>query len=81
MQTNTATTGKNGAIRTQVDCGCSNLAAAAFLGIGCDIRIRQHDCPLELEAGPQCPVVEVAAWLTLFDKLSRIENSVVSLNP
>src|SRR5580704_399478 len=25
---------------------------------------------LELVAGPQCPVIEVAAWLTLFDKLA-----------
>jgi hypothetical protein len=28
------------------------------------------DPKLELVAGPQCPVIEVAAWLTLFDKLA-----------
>src|SRR6266478_9686525 len=40
-----------------------------------------YDQPLELVAGPQCPVIEVAAWLTLFDKLARVKNSVVGLKP
>src|SRR6266478_8898955 len=40
-----------------------------------------YDQPLELVAGPQCPVIEVAAWLTLFDKLARVKNSVVGLEP
>jgi hypothetical protein len=39
------------------------------------------NAPLELVAGPQCPVIEVAAWLTLFDKLARVKNPVVGLKP
>ena len=35
----------------------SNLAAVAYLGSGCDIGFHQ----LEFVAGPQCPVIEVAA--------------------
>src|SRR5438477_11865578 len=57
----------------------SNLAAVAYLGSGCDIGFHQHDRLLELVAGPQCPVIEVAAWLTFFDKLARVENSIVGL--
>src|SRR5712672_4374554 len=60
----------------------SNLAAVAYLGSGCDIGFHQHDrLLLEFVAGPQCPVVEVAAWLTLFDKLARVKKSVVGLEP
>src|SRR6266446_3422111 len=59
----------------------SNLAAVAFLGCGCDMGFHQHDRLLEFVAGPQCPVIEVAAWLTLFDKLARVKNSVVGLKP
>jgi hypothetical protein len=59
----------------------SNLAAVAYLGSGCDIGFYQHDRLLEFVAGPQCPVIEVAAWLTLFDKLARVRNSVVGLEP
>src|SRR5712675_1474280 len=60
----------------------SNLAAVAYLGSGCDIEFHQHDrLLLEFVAGPQCPVIEVAAWLTLFDKLARVKNSVVGLKP
>src|SRR5882762_482962 len=59
----------------------SNLAAVAYLGSGCDIEFHQHDRLLEFVAGPQCPVIEVAAWLTLFDKLARVKNSVVGLKP
>src|SRR5712692_5833989 len=59
----------------------SNLAAVAYLGSGCDIGFHQHDRLLEFVAGPQCPVIEVAAWLTLFDKLARVKNSVVGLEP
>jgi hypothetical protein len=36
---------------------------------------------LEFIAGPQCPVIQVVAWLTLFDKLACIKNSVVGLKP
>src|SRR5579859_6389246 len=36
---------------------------------------------LELVAGPQCPVVEVAGRLTLFDEFPRVKNSVVGLKP
>src|SRR5713226_758032 len=42
---------------------------------------RRYICLLEFVAGPQCPVIEVAAWLTLFDKLARVKNSVVGLKP
>src|SRR5882724_11627741 len=59
----------------------SNLAAVAYLGCGCDMGFHQHDRLLELVAGPQCPVIEVAAWLTLFDKRARGKNSVVGLKP
>src|SRR5260370_23186901 len=59
----------------------SNLAAVAYLGSGCDIEFHQHDRLLEFVAGPQCPVIEVAAWLTLFDKFARIKNPVVGLKP
>src|ERR1700733_15985173 len=37
--------------------------------------------PLKLVPGPQCPVIEVAAWLTLFNEFPRIKNSVVGLKP
>src|ERR1700757_4138765 len=40
-----------------------------------------HDRPLELVAGPQCPVIEVAAWLALFNEFPRVKNSVVGLKP
>src|SRR6266566_4743146 len=59
----------------------SNLAAVAFLGCGCDMGFHQHDRLLEFVAGPQCPVIEVAAWLTLFDKLARVKNSIIGLKP
>src|SRR5882724_10883972 len=59
----------------------SNLAAVAYLGCGCDMGFHQHDRLLEFVAGPQCPVIQVAAWLTLFDKLARVKNSVVGLKP
>src|SRR5882724_9721052 len=59
----------------------SNPAAVAYLGCGCDMAFHQNDRLLEFVAGPQCPVIEVAAWLTLFDKLARVKNSVVGLKP
>src|SRR5258708_35084201 len=59
----------------------SNLAAVAYLGSGCDIGFHQHDRLLEFIAGPQCPVIKVAAWLTLLDKFACIKNSVVGLKP
>src|SRR6266404_1185264 len=59
----------------------SNLAAVAYLGSGCDIEFHQHQRLLEFVAGPQCPVIEVAAWLTLFDKLARVKNSIIGLKP
>src|SRR6266705_2605098 len=59
----------------------SNLAAVAYLGCGCGMGFPEHDRLLEFVAGPQCPVIEVAAWLTLFDKLARVKNSVVGLEP
>src|SRR6266851_1217197 len=59
----------------------SNLAAVAYLGRGCDIGFHQHDRLLEFVAGPQCPVIEVAAWLTLLDKFACIKNPVVGLKP
>ena len=40
-----------------------------------------RDCSLKLVAGPQCPVIEVAGWLSLLNELRRIENSVVGLKP
>ena len=40
-----------------------------------------HDRPLELVAGPQCPVIEVAAWLAILNKFPRVKNSVVGLKP
>jgi hypothetical protein len=40
-----------------------------------------HDCLLELVAGPQCPVIEVAGWLTLLDEFPRVKDSVVGLKP
>src|ERR1700758_1719214 len=36
---------------------------------------------LELVARPQCPVIEVAGWLTLLNEFPRVENSVVGLKP
>src|SRR5713101_4810745 len=40
-----------------------------------------HDRVLELVACPQCPVSEVAAWLTLLHEFPRVKNSVVGLKP
>src|SRR3984957_1336154 len=40
-----------------------------------------HDCSLKLVAGPQCPVIEIAGWLTLLNEFPRVENSVVGLKP
>src|SRR6266478_7289007 len=40
-----------------------------------------HDRLLELVACPQCPVSEVAAWLTLLHEFPRVKNSVVGLKP
>src|ERR1700741_2283607 len=37
--------------------------------------------PLEFVAGPQCPVIQVAAWLAFFYELACIKNSVVGLKP
>src|SRR4029077_9816739 len=37
--------------------------------------------PLELVARPQCPVVEVAAWLALLYEFPRVKDSVVGLKP
>src|ERR1700743_3555654 len=37
--------------------------------------------PLELIAGPQRPVVEVAGWLTFLNECPRVEDSVVGLKP
>src|SRR6266851_8118515 len=59
----------------------SNFAAVAYLGSGCDIGFHQHDRLLEFVASPQCPVIEVAAWLTLLNESPRVENSVVGLKP
>src|SRR5260370_353194 len=59
----------------------STLAAAAYLGSGCDIRFHQHDRFLEFVAGPQCPVIQVAARLTLLNEFPRVKNSVVGLKP
>src|SRR6266699_1096153 len=59
----------------------SNLAAVAYLGSGCDIGFHQRDRLLEFVAGPQCPVIEVAAWLTLLNEFPRVKNSVVGLKP
>ena|SRR5215469_2131632 len=36
---------------------------------------------LESVPGPQCPVIQVAAWLTFFDKFACIKDSVVALKP
>src|SRR5712691_3707365 len=70
--------GRSAAISTV---GHSNFAAVAYLGSGCDIGFHQHNRLLELVAGPQCPVIQVAAWLTLLDKFACIKNSVVGLKP
>src|SRR5258705_2397672 len=59
----------------------SNLAAVAFLGSGCDIGFYQHDRLLEFVAGPQCPVIQVAARLAFFHQLACIKDSVVGLKP
>ena len=40
-----------------------------------------QDRSLELVAGPQCPIIEVAAWLTLLNEFPRVKNSVVGLKP
>src|SRR5258708_8043320 len=40
-----------------------------------------YDQPLELVAGPQCPVIEVAAWLALLNEFPGVKNSVVGLKP
>jgi hypothetical protein len=37
--------------------------------------------PLEPITSPQCPVVEVAGWLTLLYEFSRVKHSVVGLKP
>jgi hypothetical protein len=36
---------------------------------------------LEFVTSPQGPVVQVAAWLTFFDKFACIKNTVVGLEP
>jgi hypothetical protein len=36
---------------------------------------------LEFVAGPQGPVIQVAAWLAFFHELACIKNSVVGLKP
>src|ERR1700686_1973421 len=36
---------------------------------------------LEFVAGPQCPVIQVAAWLAFFHELACIKNPVVGLKP
>ena len=40
-----------------------------------------HDRSLELVAGPQCPVIKVAAWLTLLSEFPRAKNSRVGQKP
>ena len=44
-------------------------------------RVYRSTIPLELVAGPQCPVSEVVAWLTLLNEFPRIKNPVVGLKP
>src|SRR6266849_9832419 len=70
--------GRSAAISTV---GHSNFAAVAYLGSGCDIGFHQHDRLLEFIAGPQCPVIQVAARLTFFDKFACKKNPVVGLKP
>src|SRR5215813_5561546 len=36
---------------------------------------------LELVSSPECPIIQIAAWLALLDKLARIKNSIVGLKP
>src|SRR6266851_1051510 len=36
---------------------------------------------LEFVAGPQCPVIQVAAWLAFFHEPARIKKSIVGLKP
>src|SRR5258708_4243291 len=59
----------------------STLAAVGYLGSSCDIGLHQHDRLLEFVAGPQSPVIEVAAWLALLHEFPRVKNSVVGLKP
>jgi len=44
-------------------------------------RVYRSTIPLELVAGPQCPVSEVVAWLTLLNEFPRVKNPVVGLKP
>ena len=59
----------------QVHCDCS-LPALPLKTV-----VPFHDARLELVAGPQCPVIEVAGWLTLLNEFPRVKNSVVGLKP
>src|SRR5215831_8711517 len=52
-----------------------------FSVVGLLVMTQLTSTPLELVAGPQCPVIQVATWLTLFDKLARVKNSIISLKP
>src|SRR5712692_9979057 len=70
--------GRSAAISTV---GHSNFAAVAYLGSGCDIGFHQHDRLLEFIAGPQCPVIQVAARLTFFDKFCFKKKPLVGLKP
>src|SRR5260370_38800118 len=59
----------------------SNPTWVAYLGSGCDIGFHQQARLLEFVAGPQCPVIEVAARLALFHEFPCIKNPVVGLKP
>src|SRR5260370_15649693 len=70
---------KNGAIRRRIDCRTLESRGGGVLRLWLRHGFYQHDRLLEFVAGPQCPVIEVAAWLTLFDKPARLKNFVVGL--
>src|SRR6266850_6006155 len=53
-------TARHKQLADRVHCDCSLPA------LSLKTAVLFHDRPLELVAGPQCPIIEVAAWLTLF---------------
>src|SRR5882724_4511231 len=72
---------KNGAIRSHIECRTLESCGDGVLRQRLRHRVSPTRSRLEFIAGPQCPVIQVAAWLTFFDKFACIKNPVVGLKP
>src|SRR6266566_1982770 len=72
---------KNGAIRSHIGCRTLESRGGGVLRRRLRHRFHQHDRLLEFVTGPERPVIQVAAWLTLSDEFACIKNSVVGLKP